>query len=294
MLELFRMIALVARSRSTVMILGESGTGKALVAEAVHRKSDRADGPFVRVSGAALGSSTAEAELFGHVKGAFAGALLDRRGRLEAADGGTLLLEEVGEASPAVQAKLLRLVEHGDYERMGESAPVRVNVRLVCTTRRDLRVLVAQGRFRADLYFRLAVFPLWVPPLRERADDIPLIAAEFLARLPGSPRLAPAAVAALRAHAWPGNVGELESVLEHAALKAEGGEVSRDHLPSGLGAGPYARGRDGGPERDRQALVDALDRAEGNRTRAARALGISRVTLWKRMKRFRLLTPASS
>jgi transcriptional regulator with GAF, ATPase, and Fis domain len=291
MLELFRMIALVARSRSTVMILGESGSGKERVAEAVHRMSDRASGPFVRVFCSALHADLAESELFGHVKGALAGAMHDRRGRFQEADGGTLLLDEIGDVSPAVQAKLLRVVERGDFERVGESVPISANVRLLCTTQRDLRRLVADGRFRADLYFRLAVFPLRVPPLREHTDDIPFLAGRVLSRLPGKPRLAPEAIEVLHAHAWPGNVRELESVLEYAAVRAEGGVVTREHLPPGLrAAGTPARERGGGRERDRERVVEALEREGGNRTRAAQALGVSRVTLWKRMKRYGLLS----
>jgi two-component system response regulator HydG len=308
MAELYRMIELVARSDSTVMILGESGSGKEMVAEAVHRASPRAGGPFVRVSCSALNENLLESELFGHVKGAFTGALKDRRGRFQEAHGGTLLLDEIGDISPLVQVKLLRVIEQREIERVGDSQPLKIDVRLLCATHRDLRQLVASGRFRADLYFRLAVFPLRVPSLRERANDIPLLAERFLSRLQpaaGGPRgLAPEALRALRAHAWPGNVRELQNVLEYAALQAGAGEVRVEHLPAELRGGAGAPPRltvlgdgipDGGaPAADeRAALVEALEQTGWNRTRAAKALGVSRVTLWKRMKRHGLSAPGA-
>jgi PAS domain S-box-containing protein len=294
MAELYRMIELVARSGSTVMILGESGTGKERVAEAVHRASPRAGGPFVRVSCAALNENLLESELFGHVKGAFTGALKDRRGRFQEAHGGTLLLDEIGDISPLVQLKLLRVIEQREIERVGDSQPIKVDVRLVCATHRDLRQLVAGGRFRADLFFRLAVFPLRVPALRERPDDIPLLAGRFLERLRSpAPALAEDALRALRAYPWPGNVRELQNALEYAALQARDGDVRLAHLPPEVrDAPPAPRGlhvvgeEATAPARDeREALVAALEQAGWNRTRAARSLGVSRVTLWKRMKR---------
>jgi PAS domain S-box-containing protein len=298
MLELYRMIELVARSGSTVMILGESGAGKELVAEAIHRASPRAAKPFVRVSCSALNESAVESELFGHVRGALPGALGDRRGRFQEADGGTLLLDELGDVSPAVQVKLLRVIEQREIERVGESLPIEVDVRLVCATHRDLKGLVAAGRFRADLYFRLAVFPLHVPALREHLDDLPELAARFLARLAPSgaaPRtLAPAALAALAAYPFPGNVRELRNVLEYAALQGQGGEIREEHLPADVRA---AGGRavvehgDRAREDERRATLAALGKTGWNRTRAAELLGVSRVTLWKRIKRHGLADP---
>jgi PAS domain S-box-containing protein len=299
MRELYRTIELVARSASTVMILGESGAGKERVAEAIHRASPRAAGPFVRVSCSALNENLLESELFGHVKGAFTGALRDRRGRFQEAHGGTLLLDEIGDVSPLVQLKLLRVIEQREIERVGDSQPVKVDVRLVCATHRELRQLVAEGRFRADLYFRLAVFPLRVPALREHPDDLPLLAARFLARL-GAAGAAPAlgadALRALRAHAWPGNVRELQNVLEYAALRAAGGEIRAHHLPADVGAAPRspAAPTDAAEARaaeERRRLVEALERSGWNRTRAAQALGVSRVTLWKRIKRHGVSAP---
>jgi two-component system, NtrC family, response regulator HydG len=292
MRELQRTINLVAQADATVMILGESGTGKERVAEAIHASSPRAAGPFVRVSCSALNENLLESELFGHVKGAFTGALRDRRGRFQEADGGTLLLDEIGDISPLVQVKLLRVIEQREIERVGDSSPVRVDVRLVCATHRDLKALVETGRFRADLYFRLAVFPLRVPPLREHVEDVRLLAEAFLARRAptrsGRPRrLTPAASAALAAWRWPGNVRELQNVLEFAALQAGNEDLDVEHLPPelrGVGAAtpPAARHGPGSPT-DEQIRA-ALQACDGNRTAAARRLGISRVTLWKRLK----------
>jgi PAS domain S-box-containing protein len=295
MVELHRMIALVARSAATVMILGESGTGKEMVAEAIHRTSARASGPFVKVSCSALNENLLESELFGHVKGAFTGALRDRRGRFQEAHGGTLLLDEIGDVSPVVQVKLLRVIEQREIERVGDSQPIKVDVRLLCATHRDLRRLVAEGRFRADLYFRLAVFPLRVPPLRDRADDVALLAERFLSRVrgrgAGARGVSPEALRALRGYPWPGNVRELQNAIEYAALQAAGGDLHVEHLPPDVREGGAAATRAAAaPDRpsaadERDALVEALERSGWNRTRAAEALGVSRVTVWKRMKR---------
>jgi PAS domain S-box-containing protein len=293
MLELYRMVELVARSDSTVMILGESGSGKELVARAIHRASPRAGGPFVRVSCSALSEHLLEAELFGDAEGVPAGGRTGRRGWFQEAHGGTLLLDEIGDISPAVQLNLLRVVERRDAERGRSSAAG--DVRLLCATHRDLRQLVTEGRFRADLYFRLAVFPLRVPALREHLEDLPVLADLVLSRLsrPGLPRpraIGPDALRAMRAHAWPGNVRELQNVLEYAALHAGGGDIRAEHLPAEVRDAParpvlaLVKGEDA---RDvRRELVEALERAGWNRTRAAEALGVSRVTLWKRMKRY--------
>jgi two-component system, NtrC family, response regulator HydG len=297
MRELQRMIELVARSGSTVMILGESGSGKEVVAEAIHRASPRAGGPFVRVSCSALNENLLESELFGHVRGAFTGALKDRRGRFQDAHGGTLLLDEIGDISPVVQVKLLRVIEQREIERVGDSQPIKVDVRVLCATHRDLRQLVTDGRFRADLYFRLAVFPLQVPSLREHAEDIPALAERFLSRLGAGaaqrpPGILPEALRALCAHSWPGNVRELQNVLEYAALQSGGYDIRLEHLPGEIraagqhaGAAAPVVSRADATLEERRELVLALEQAGWNRTRAASALGVSRVTLWKRMKR---------
>jgi PAS domain S-box-containing protein len=299
MTELYRTIGLVAHSSATVMILGESGTGKECVAEAIHRGSPRSAEPFVRVSCSALNENLLESELFGHVKGAFTGAVRDRRGRFQEAHGGTLLLDEIGDVSPAVQVKLLRVIEQREIERVGDSQPIKVDVRLICATHRDLRAMVDAGRFRADLYFRLAVFPIRVPSLRERADDLPLLADAWLARFATGGGVAPAGLAAdaleaLAAYRWPGNVRELQNVLEFASLRAGAGMIRREHLPEEVRrAGdappaavaasplpPVRRASDLEPSR----IQATLAQCGGNRAEAARRLGISRVTLWKRLR----------
>jgi PAS domain S-box-containing protein len=292
MAELRRMIQLVARSDSTVMILGESGTGKERVAEAIHAASPRADGPFVRVNCSALNENLLESELFGHVKGAFTGALRDRRGRFQEADGGTLLLDEIGDVSPTVQVKLLRVIEQREIERVGESAPIRVDVRLLCATHRDLKALVEAERFRPDLYFRLAVFPLHVPPLRAHPADVATIGERFLARRAptrdGRPRrITAAALEALAVCRWPGNVRELQNVLEFAALQAGDADVDFDHLPAELRGRcprPEPAGRRAVAMPSDDELRAALEACGGNRAAAARRLGISRVTVWKRLR----------
>jgi DNA-binding NtrC family response regulator len=294
--ELRRMIALVARSDATVMLHGESGSGKERVAEAIHAGSARAAGPFVRVNCSALNENLLESELFGHVRGAFTGALRDRRGRFQEADGGTLLLDEIGDISPVVQVKLLRVIEQRQIERVGDSAPVPVDVRIVCATHRDLRALVDAGRFRADLYFRLAVFPLRVPPLREHVEDLPEIAAAFLERhapAPGGrPRaLSAAAVAALSACTWPGNVRELQNVLEFAALQAGDGDIGLEHLPAELRGACAPAARRPGAMPGAEEIRAALEACGGRRAEAARRLGISRGTLWKRMRALALDAP---
>ena len=301
MAELFQTIGLVAHSNATVMILGESGSGKECVAEAIHRGSRRATGPFVRVSCSALNENLLESELFGHVKGAFTGAVRDRRGRFQEAHGGTLLLDEIGDVSPAVQVKLLRVIEQREIERVGDSMPIKVDVRLICATHRDLKGMVDAGRFRADLYFRLAVFPIRVPSLREHAEDIPLLADAWTARFVAAGGTRPAgislpAMAALEGYGWPGNVRELQNVLEFAALRSGGGVIDLRHLPEELLAPPRAAsspaGRDGdspAPARrpsdlETSEILATLEACGGNRAETARRLGISRVTLWKRLK----------
>jgi transcriptional regulator with GAF, ATPase, and Fis domain len=282
MQKIFRTIGMVAPLKTTVLVTGESGTGKELIAKALHYQSPRADKALVTLNCAAIPENLLESELFGHVKGAFTGALRDRRGRFQEAHGGTLLLDEIGDISPTVQVKLLRVIEQRAVERVGDSQPIHVDVRLLCATHRDLKELVAAGRFRADLYFRLAVFPLRVPPLRDHLEDLPLLCARFLARVaPGAPGPSPEALATLGAYGWPGNVRELQNALEYAALRAAGAPIAPEHLPEDVrgGAGPERAG--GGAA----ALRRALEAHGWNREQAARALGVSRVTLWKRMKR---------
>jgi transcriptional regulator with GAF, ATPase, and Fis domain len=304
MIELYKEIARVAPSRSTVLVTGESGTGKELVARAIHKHSARAASPFVAVNCGALTETLLEAELFGHVRGAFTGAVSDRRGMWEEAEGGTLFLDEVGETSPAMQVKLLRALQEGEVRRVGAPRPVRVNVRVVAATNRDLEEEVRVGRFREDLFYRLSVITLRVPPLRERRGDIPLLAERFLRaaaqRAGRRLRLSEAALASLITYAWPGNVRELESAVEYAALHARGAEVETEDLPARLQpSGARARGAAASPalaalyadlptldELERRYLLHVLEAAGRNRSRAAEILGIDRRTLYRMAERF--------
>jgi Nif-specific regulatory protein len=214
----------VAKSRSTIMLRGETGTGKEMVANAIHNLSPRKNGPFIKLNCAALSESVLESELFGHEKGAFTGAVNQRKGRFELASGGTLFLDEIGEVSTSFQAKLLRVLQEGEFERVGGTRTIKVDVRLVCATNRDLEAEVAKGAFRADLYFRLAVVPIFLPPLRERRDDISPLANEFLSRFNHEHgtqlSLTPAALAMLESCYFPGNVRELENCIRHTATLA--------------------------------------------------------------------------
>jgi DNA-binding NtrC family response regulator len=304
MIELYKEIARVAPSRSTVLVAGESGTGKELVARSIHKHSTRSSGPFVAVNCGALTETLLEAELFGHVRGAFTGAASDRRGMWEEAEGGTLFLDEVGETSPAMQVKLLRALQEGEVRRVGAPRPVRVDVRVVAATNRDLEEEVRVGRFREDLFYRLSVITLGVPPLRERRGDIPLLAERFLraaAKRAGRRlRLSEAALASLITYAWPGNVRELESAVEYAALHARGAEVEPEELPAKLQpSGARARGAAASPalaalyadlpaldELERRYLLHVLEAAGRNRSRAAEILGIDRRTLYRMAERF--------
>jgi two-component system nitrogen regulation response regulator GlnG len=234
MQEVFKRIALVAATDSAVLISGESGTGKELVARAIHAHSPRASGPWVPVNLAALSPSLVESELFGHRRGAFTGAEGDRQGLLELADGGTVFFDEVADIPLAVQVKLLRVLEQRELTPVGETRPRTVDFRVLAATHRDLRTEVRECRFRADLFYRLAVFEIGLPPLRERADDVPLLAERFLASLglqPSSTTLGAAAITELTRRRWPGNVRELRNAVEHAALLARGGEIAPFHLP---------------------------------------------------------------
>ncbi len=290
----------VGRSDATVLILGESGSGKELVARALHDRGPRVGGPFVAVNCAAFPDTLLEDELFGHERGAFTGAIGRRVGRFQAAHGGTLLLDEVGELSQMAQAKLLRVLQEGCVEPLGASRPVRVDVRVLSATHRDLRRMVAEGRFREDLYYRLNVLDLHVPPLRERREDLRPLVEHFLERYAGGgrvPRMTDRAWRALLAHAFPGNVRELKHAIEHAVVLARGGDVDVEHLPSEIGVRadmppPSLDGDAPAPLADavrhfeRGHLVRSLRHCGGNRTRTARMLQISRKNLWEKMRAY--------
>ncbi|HTX73942.1 MAG TPA: sigma 54-interacting transcriptional regulator [Rectinemataceae bacterium] len=286
MRELLSLMDRVAGTETTVLITGESGTGKELVARAIHERSPRARGPFVAVNCAALPESVIESELFGHERGAFTGAHERRKGRFELADGGTLFLDEIGELSLAVQVKLLRVLQEGEYQRVGASASARTDVRVLAATNRDLEADVASGRFRADLFYRLNVFPIRVPPLRERRSDIILLADYFAGRIAlragkSIARISSPAIDLLMTYHWPGNVRELENCIERAVVLSTDAVIHSYHLPPSLqsaestGTGPAA-GLDASLTRlERELLVEALKISRGNAAEAARRLGIS-------------------
>jgi two-component system nitrogen regulation response regulator NtrX len=282
-----------APTDARVLITGESGTGKELVASAIHYRSRRARGPFVRVNSAAIPRELVESEMFGHEKGAFTGATARRRGRFELADGGTLFLDEVADLSPEAQAKLLRAIESGEIERVGGGQPIPVDVRIVAATNRDLEADRAGGHFRSDLFYRLNVLPIHVPPLRERIADLPPLVDHFMERLRlrqglNPPRLEDGALRAMTGYAWPGNVRELANICERLAILHGGGVADAAAVAALL---PAQTGDDVGPLKDRleaferREIERALDAAGGNVAEAARMLDTDRPNLYRRMKR---------
>ncbi len=291
-------IGKVARTAATVLLLGESGTGKEVAAHAIHDLSDRRDKPFMAVNCASLGENLLESELFGHEKGAFTGAVDRKRGRIELAEGGTFFLDEVGELKPELQAKLLRVLQERRFERVGGTRTLDVDVRWIAATNRDLRVLMDDGRFREDLYHRLAVFPIKLPPLRERPADILPIAATLLERIARElgrkpMRLLPDAERKILAFPWPGNVRELANALERAAILADGQTIDAAHLWLETGSEKTvaaAAGTEVRPlsELERDAVERALRSVGGNRKRAAGILGIGERTLYDKLKKYGL------
>jgi DNA-binding NtrC family response regulator len=302
MQEVFERIRKVAPTDTTVLILGESGTGKELVARALHELSPRRDAPIIAVNCAAIPETLIESELFGHEKGAFTGAVTANRGLVEAADGGTLFLDEIGELPPAAQARLLRVLQEGEIRRVGSSQARKVNIRLVAATHRDLEALVADGRFRADLYFRLRVMEVRLPSLRERGDDIEQLATVLLEKTCRRLNRAPlafttAAVAALRAHTWPGNVRELENAIERAVILCEGGAITTQLLGLEGAVARRAAGNDipAGESLEsyfRRFVIENQDHL--TETELARRLGISRKALWERRQRLGIPRPKES
>ncbi|HYO71898.1 MAG TPA: sigma-54 dependent transcriptional regulator [Archangium sp.] len=311
MRELTGRLTRVAQSDATVLVQGESGTGKELVARAVHAHSRRKDKPFVPVNCAAISETLLESELFGHAKGAFTGAVRARRGLVEEADGGTLFIDEVTETTPAFQSKLLRTLQEGEVRRVGESTSVKVDVRIVAATNRDIELEVREKRFRQDLYYRLNVVTLRVPPLRERLEDVPELAEHFLkranARSPNPKRLSEAAVGHLMGYSFPGNVRELENLVEQAAALAENVELLPEDFPLRPNARLEAIGPVGSPafssldstmrmptlaeaveEAERRAIAQALEKHGVDLGRVAEELAVSSTTLWRKMKRLNL------
>lgn len=304
----------VAPTSSSVLILGETGTGKELVAKAIHEGSSRRKGPFVAVNAAALSDGLLESELFGHVRGAFTGALGDRQGFFQAAHGGTLFLDEIGDIPPSVQRRLLRVLQEKEVMPLGTSRPIPVDVRIVAATNRDLAASIRSGEFREDLYYRLNVFRLEIPPLRQRPGDIPLLVEAFLAGQqprdePQDGTCSPLAARALWAYTWPGNVRELFATLEGALIRSRGARIEAQHLPAEVREGcrtarhvaladapggflQEAAPTDPRPERlagsERASIVAALGDAGGVKARAAELLGMGRTTLWRKMKELQI------
>ncbi len=322
--QIYRMIRLAADSMVNVMVTGESGTGKELVADAIHALSDRQKKPLVKVNCAALSESLLESELFGHVKGAFTGAIKDRAGKFEEAGGGTLFLDEIGEISPSLQVKLLRVIQEKTIERVGDNKPIRVDIRIIAATNKDLQELIRKGAFREDLYYRLHVFSIHMPALRERPLDIPRLCDHFIdqsnintgKQVRGMSR---EAMRLMMEYPWPGNIRELENAIEHAFVLVQGSLITAEDLPGSIttyraevqietraGIPPETSDQvrqQGHQDHDvpgirkspggrllisKEQLAALLRQHGGNQTQTARSLGISRVALWKKMKKFGL------
>ncbi len=294
-LEVLALADRAAATDANVLITGESGTGKEILARRVHRHSRRSTGPFVVVNSAALPESLAESELFGHEKGAFTGAIARHQGRLELAGGGTLFLDEVGELAETIQAKLLRALEEREIERVGGDRPIPIDIRLIAATNRDLKDEVTQGRFRSDLFYRLNVVSLPLPPLRDRPGDLALLVPKLKQALANTlgvsdREISPEAMDLLRQHRWPGNVRELRNVLERSLIAATGDTIEPVDLPK-LDLAITESGADFGAtlsleKRERQAILEALERTGGHREKAARLLGISVRTLYNRLREY--------
>lgn len=303
MVQLFELIETIARTRTTALILGESGTGKTMTAHAIHDHSDRSDGPFVEVSCGALSETLLESELFGHVAGAFTGAVTDRAGRFRQADGGTLFLDEIAAASTALQVRLLRVIQDREFERLGAGQTERVDVRLIVATNEDLEARVREGLFREDLYYRINVITLTQPPLRERIIDIPLLVDSYREQFADELRrpvcrVDDEAMALLCRYHWPGNVRELVNVIERAVVLCRGEVIRVDDLPESVrrvdGDVPplmLNRLKSALVDPERRLILDALESHAWNRQQTARSLGINRTTLYKKMKRYGIAAP---
>lgn len=300
MRRVIELITKVAPTDSTVLLLGESGTGKEVLAHAVHRLSPRHDMPFIAINCAALTETILESEMFGHVKGAFTGADADKRGLFEEADGGSIFLDEIGDMSPITQAKLLRVLQNGEIRPVGSSTTKRVDVRVIAATNRDLVEAVSSNKFREDLYFRLNVIQIRIPPLRERLDALPTLLDHFLRRFNAKfgknvSEIDGQAQALLQAYAYPGNVRELESIVAHAVIMCDGETVRPWDLPDYVRQGtgtrlalPYHTGHSipSIEHMEEQLIRSALEQLNGNQTETARKLGISRSTLWRKMRQY--------
>ena len=296
MQQIFQLTKNAAKSDAPVIIYGESGTGKELVAEAIHNLSDRNKGPFIKVNCAAIAETLFESELFGHVKGAFTGAVKTRKGRFELASGGDIFLDEIGDLPVSMQVKLLRVIEEKVIERVGDSTPISVDVRIICATNRDLREMVEKKEFREDLFYRINVIPIFLPPLRDRKEDIPLLVEHFLTKnslktgkqINGVSR---EVMDIFYDYHWPGNVRELRSVIEYAFVVCDGKVITKEHLMPSLltqkkELTSISNSKISMDKEEKEKIIEALKQTHGNRTKAAHLLGYSRVTLWKKMKKY--------
>jgi two-component system, NtrC family, response regulator HydG len=298
MIQVFDLISNAARSDAPVIIFGESGTGKELAAEAIHKSGPRKGKPFIKVNCAALSETLLESELFGHVRGAYTGAYRNREGRFEAAQGGDIFLDEIGDLPISTQVKLLRVLEDKVIERVGDQRPIPINVRIISATNKDLKALVGKGFFREDLFFRINVIPILLPPLREKREDIPLLADAFLRRVKlksGKPitGVSKETMELLMRYDWPGNVRELKSAFEYAFVTCQETLIHPFHLPTNIAQELRTKSvleqpADNAKDKKKQELIEALRKSKGNQSEAARILGISRVTIWSRMKEFGL------
>jgi len=301
MREVFGLVSQVTDSGTTVLINGETGTGKELIAKAIHENSPRANGPFIEVNCAAMPDTLIESELFGHEKGAYTGAEQRRRGRFEEASGGTIFLDEVGELSPLAQAKLLRVIQERQFQPLGSSRTVKVNVRIIAATNRNLEQDVAAGKFRVDLFYRLNVFPIYMPALRERGGDIILLADYFVEKYAKQftkpiMRISTPAIDLLLAYHWPGNVRELENCIERSVLLANGDTIDSVHLPPSLQMKPSTNEKHQGKLNslvntyERSLIIDAMKDAKGNQSHAARILGTTKRIIQYKVEKYNIDT----
>jgi two-component system response regulator HydG len=293
--ELFETLSMVAPTEATILLLGESGTGKELVANAIHQNSPRREKPYVKVNCAALPETLLESEIFGHEKGAFTGATGKKKGRFELADGGTIFLDEIGEMSLPTQTKILRVLQEREFEPVGGTKTIKVDVRIIAATNKQLEQEVSKGRFREDLYYRINVVPITIPPLRERSEDIPLLAGHFLRIYSEKNKRAirgfePGVMQAFMQHSWPGNVRELENIVERMVIMSRGDTVGLNDLPPALASHQQEEGRTPSPtslrDVERETIVKTLRQTGGNRTKTAAILGITRKTLQNKIKEY--------
>lgn len=297
MYNIYDLTVSAAKSDASIIIFGEAGTGKELLANAIHQKSSRRNKKFVKVNCAALNDNLLESEMFGHVKGAFNGAEYNRMGKFEDAQGGSIFLDEIGDLPMPTQTKLLRVLRQKEIERVGGHRPIKINVRVIAATHKDLRQLISEGKFREDLFYLIGVIPIHIPPLRERTGDLPLLIENYIRKISERTKkpvsgITGEAFAILNNYSWPGNIRELINVLEYAFVLCSNGNIDTKHLPADLLA-PLTKqdtsNMEGGTSHSaikKQQLIEALHATGGNQTKAAELLGVSRVTVWKRMKRF--------